>query len=367
MANIGFDIYNLTQAENREQRARFSTSLAFNVAALGLDIVALAAGGAVGAFAAALSVPLLGVGIGVTAIASNLGQIMDKAAAIGEHLSQIHDAYQASYESHGAVLQFPSLAVITDLNLQSRRVVFEGQKFYPWKGSALELPQYDDDPARRHAAIDIRSAFQRPAVASVWGTLPEVIVLPCAPICYYGYEYQIGSAGAVPFSTTRYPQLHDRLAHQLEYDTQGNRQFYLFSTPFAPHILFKLHPVFLATTIAVQLSESVRQLVVADLPPEWRKKIAYRITAPQGQYRIRLVPGLLAVSFEQAQGWEQVTWTVQASWARLAQVSFREKPRDSADSAPEMLVDGLVLNRFDGVIELAEGCTGSTGRAAACI
>ncbi|GLH36737.1 TcdA/TcdB pore-forming domain-containing protein [Pseudomonas moraviensis] len=355
VANIGFDIYNLTQAENREQRARFSTSLAFNVAALGLDIVALAAGGAVGAFAAALSVPLLGVGIGVTAIASNLGQIMDKAAAIGEHLSQIHDAYQASYESHGAVLQFPLLAVITDLNLQSRRVVFEGQKFYPWKGSALELPQYDDDPARRHAAIDIRSAFQRPAVASVWGTLPEAMVLPCAPICYYGYEYQIGSAGAVPFSTTRYPQLHDRLAHQLEYDTQGNRQFYLFSTPFAPHILFKLHPVFLATTISVQLSESVRQLVVADLPPEWRKKIAYRITAPQGQYRIRLVPGLLAVSFEQAQGWEQVTWTVQASWARLAQVSFREQPRDSADSAPEMLVDGLVLNRFDGVIELAEG------------
>jgi insecticidal toxin len=355
VANIGFDIYNLTQAENHEQRARFSTSLAFNTAALGLDIVALAAGGTVGAFAAALAVPLLGVGIGVTAIASNLGQIMDKAAAIGEHLSQIHDAYQQSYESVGAVLQFPALAVITEVDLHSRRVAFEGQKFYPWKGSALELPQYDDDPARRHAAINIPRAFQRPAVGSVWGTLPTMVVLPCSPICYCGYEYQLGSAGTVPFSTTRYPRLHDRLAHQLEYDALGNRVFYLFSTPFAPHILYKLHPVFMATTIKVQLSAEVSQLVVPDLPPEWRKKIAYWITAPQGQYRIRLVPGLLAVNFEQAQGWERVTWAVQASWARVEQVSFRAKPRDSIDSAPDMLVDGLVLNRFDGVIELAEG------------
>jgi insecticidal toxin len=355
VANIGFDIYNLSLAQNHEQRARFSTSLAFNVAALGLDVVALAAGGVVGGVAASLSVPLLGIGIGVTAIASNLGQIMDKAAAIGEHLSQIYDAYQESYESYRKVLQFPSLAVITDLNLQSKRVVFEGQKFYPWKGSALELPQYDDDPARRHAAIDIPSAFERPAVASIWGTLPQAVVLPCSPICYYGYEYQVGSAGAVPFSTTRYPQLHDRLAHQLEYDSQGNRVFYLFSTPFAPHILYKLHPVFIATTINVQLSEEVRELIVPDLPQQWRGKIAYQITAPQGQYRIRLVPGLLAVNFEQATGREQVSWTVQATWARLDQVSFRQKPRDSSDSAPEMLVDGLVLNRFDGIIELAEG------------
>ena len=355
VANIGFDIYNLSLAQNHEQGARFATSLAFNVAALGLDVVALAAGGIVGGVAASLSVPLLGIGIGVTAIASNLGQIMDKAAAIGEHLSQIYDAYQESYESYRKVLQFPSLAVITDLDLQSRRVVFEGQKFYPWKGSALELPQYDDDPARRHAAINIPSAFERPAVGSIWGTSPQAVVLPCSPICYYGYEYQIGSAGAVPFATTRYPRLHDRLAQQLEYDTQGNRVFYLFSTPFAPHILYKLHPVFMATTIKVRLIEEVRELVVPDLPQESRRKIAYQITAPQGQYRIRLVPGLLAVNFEQAEGWQQVTWTVQASWARMEQVSFRRKPRDSVDSAPEMLVDGLVLNRFDGIIELAEG------------
>ncbi|WP_434767587.1 TcdA/TcdB pore-forming domain-containing protein [Pseudomonas triticicola] len=355
VANIGFDIYSLSLAQNHEQRAQFSTSLAFNVAALGLDVVALAAGGVVGGVAASLSVPLLGIGIGVTAIASNLGQIMDKAAAIGAHLSEIHDAYESSYTATKGVLQFPPKAIITELDMQRRRVVLDGQKFYPWKGSALELPQYDDDPVRRHTAINIPRAFERPAVASIWGTLPPAVVLPCSPICYYGYEYQIGSAGAVPFSTTRYPQLHDRLAHQLEYDAQGNRVFYLFSTPFAPHILYKLHPVFMATTIKVQLSEEVRQLVVPDLPQEWRKKIVYRITAPQGQYRIRLVPGLVAVNFEQAKGWEQVTWAVQASWARLEQVSFRQKPSDSFNSAPEMLVDGLVLSRFDGIIELAEG------------
>ncbi|HWH90045.1 MAG TPA: TcdA/TcdB pore-forming domain-containing protein [Pseudomonas sp.] len=355
LANIGFDIYNLSLAENHEQRARFSTSLAFNVAALGLDVVALAAGTVVGAAAAALSVPLLGIGIGVTAIASNLGQIMDKAAAIGQHLSELHDAYQLSYESQDNVLQFPPLAVITELNLHSRRVVFDGQKFYPWKGSALELPQYDDDPASRHRAINIPRAFSKPAVARVWGALPEAVILPCSPICYYGYEYQLGSEGAPPFSATRYPQLDDRLANRLEYASDGSRVFYLFSTPFLPHILYKLHPVYMATTIKVHLTEHVRQLVVPDLPQEWQKKIAYHITAPQGQYQIRLSRGLLGVTFDQANGWENVTWTVHAPWAGSEHVSFREKPRDSADGTPHMLVDGVTLNPFDGVIELAEG------------
>lgn len=351
VANIGFDIYNLSLAENAEQRSRFSTSLAFNVAALGLDLVALTVGGGVGVVAAALSVPLLGIGIGVTAIASNLGQIMDKAAAVGMHLSELHDAYQKTYEAKAGVLQFPPMAVITEVNLQSRRIGFEGQKFYPWTGSDLELPQYDDDPRNRHKSINIPRAFERPAAASVWGSLPETVVLPCSPICHYGYEYQLGSAGAVPFSTTRYPQLHDRLAHGLEYDADGNRTFYLFSTPFLPHILFKLHPVYTATSVKVQLTVQVRQLVVPDLPQAWKKKISYRITAPQGQYQIRLAPGLLAVNFEQAKGWEKVVWTVHAAWADFAQVSFRE----SIDSAPEMLVDGITLNKFDGVIELAEG------------
>ena len=355
VANIGFDIYNLSQAQNHEQRARFSTSLAFNVAALGLDVVALAAGGVVGAAAASLAIPLLGVGIGVTAIASNLGQIMDKAAAVGEHLSQIHDAYQASYEAKGRVLQFPPKAVITELDMQRRRVVFEGQKLYPWKGSALELPQYDDAPDNRHNAIDIRAAFARPAVAGVWGSTPEALVLPCSPVCYYGYEYQLGSAGYAPLSLTRYPQLHDRLAQQLEYDAEGKRRFYLFSTPSLPHILFTLLPVYLNTTIKVQIIDSVRQLVVPELPSAWQKKIAYHITAPQGQYQIRLAPGLLAVTFDQAKGWERVIWRVNASWARSEHVSFRDKPRDSADSAPDLLVDGITLNRFEGFIELAEG------------
>lgn len=355
VANIGFDIYNLALAENHEQRSRFSTSLAFNVAALGLDVAALAVGGAVGAVAASLSIPLLGIGIGATAIASNLGQIMDKAAGIGMLLTEIYNAYQLSYESSGSVLQFPPQAVITELNLLDRRVKFDGQKFYPWKGGPLELPQFDSDPANRHNSINIPRAFQRPAVGSVWGTLPEAVVLPCSPTCYYGYEYQLGSAGYAPFSVTRYPQLHDRLAQQLEYDAHGNRLFYLFSTPSLPHILYKLYPVYMPTTVKVQLAEPVRQLVVPDLPPEWKAKISYEVIAPQGQYHIRLTPGLVAVNFDQAHGWEQVTWTVQALWVRVAQIRFVEKPAQSIDSAPELRVDGIALNKFDGFIELAEG------------
>jgi len=104
-------------------------------------------------------------------------------------------------------------------------------------------------------------------------------VLPCTPLCYYGYEYQLGGAGYVyeplpgeqveprnasempepdlysyfnPFAAlgdtltrhldkrihTRYPQLRDSAADKLEYDEQGNRRFLS-----AQHTLFQTHPL----------------------------------------------------------------------------------------------------------------------------
>lgn len=367
LANIGFDLHNLSVAENHEQRSRFSTSLVFNVAALGLDVVALAAGGAVGTAAAVLSVPLLGVGIGVTAIASNLGQIRDKATAVGNHLRAIGHAYRrGAYTLKDGVLQFPAEAVIVSLNLQTNDVRFDSQKFYPWTGGLLELPQYNDDPQAIHLSLDIRQALGLPEVVHLYRDETdrlETLVLPCTPICHYGYEYQlkglggytydplpgeVGDAGDIP-AETRYPQVTDRMADTLEYDQHGNRRFYLTSNPSLPHILYKLHPVYQPTDISVVLDSQVRQLVVPTLEALVHNRISYAISAPEGQYRIRLAPGIVSVRFN-----GPAKWIVQATWACLEQVRFAVPNRENDDEV-QLMVDGTVLSVFDGLIELAEG------------
>ncbi|QHC93710.1 hypothetical protein PspR84_03375 [Pseudomonas sp. R84] len=367
LANIGFDLHSLSVAESHEQRSRFSTSLAFNVAALGLDVVALAAGGAVSTAAAVLSVPLLGVGIGVTAIASNLGQIRDKATAVGHHLRAIRNAYRrGAYTLKGKVVQFPAEAVIVSVNLQNNEVRFDSQKFYPWKGGPLELPQYNDDPQQIHRSLDIRKALQLPEVVHLYRDETdalETLVLPCTPTCYYGYEYQVKGLGGytyepLPFEVgdagdsnteTRYPQLSDRTADALEYDEHGNRRFYLTTTPSLPHILYKLHPVYKPTDINVVLDQQVRQLLVPTLDAPVQNKISYEIIAPAGQYQVRLVPGLVAVRFR-----GQATWIVHATWVRLDQVSFVGTAWGQPD-AGQLMVGGMALSVFDGFIELAEG------------
>ncbi|WP_456024526.1 TcdA/TcdB pore-forming domain-containing protein [Pseudomonas protegens] len=401
LANIGFDIYNLSLADNLEQRSRFSTSLAFNAVALGLDIAALAAGGTVGAAAAFLSVPLLGIGIGATAIASNLGQIADKATAVGNHLRAIHNAYQpGAFTVQDGVLQFPPEAVITHLDLQARQVRFDSQRFYPWGGGALELPQYNDDPRQIDRSLNIRHAFGLPerATLSFQGVVaPHTVVLPCTPLCYYGYEYQLGGAGYVyeplpgehvepriasempepnwyslfnPILAlgdtltnqldgrihTRYPQLRNSAADKLEYDKQGNRRFYLHSTPSLKHILYKLHPVYKPTTISVVLDEHVRQLAVPALPVECQQKLSYEISATSDRCQLRLTPGLKTVKFNGA-----TQWLVHAPWASIEQVSFDVLPKMDVDppqkylAGHQLTVDGIVLSAFEGLIELAGG------------
>lgn len=389
LANIGFDIYNLSIAENHEQRSRFSTSLAFNVAALGLDIVALAAGGVVGGAAAFLSVPLLGIGIGVTAIASNLGQIRDKATAIGNHLREIQNAYSpGAYTFEHGVLQFPAEAVITGLDLQDNEVRFNSQSFYPSDGGPLELPQSTAAAAQLHRAINIREALELPAVMTLdkgQAGGRHTVVLPCTPICFYGYEYQLGGTGhkyepkpgevvaprtgseapgphwysyLSPIAAgieaivdsfndgiyTRYPQLRNSAADRLEYDEHGNRRFYLHSTPSFTHILYKLLPFHKPTHIEVRLDEHVRQLVVPQMPKEWNQCVSYEIVSRSpGSRQLWLTPGLVAVSLRSHAATQ---WILHTPWASEKSVRF-----DDAS----LTVDGIRIEGQVDFIELVNG------------
>lgn len=376
LINIGLDIHGLTVASNDEERSRLTTQLTFNLAALGLDVTALAVGGTVGAAASFLAVPLLGLGIGFTAIASNLGQISDKARNVGRHLLMIHDAYGLEgVERKDGVLKFAVEAVITELDLQARQVRFDSQRFFPLEPHTLGLPGYNSSPEQLHRAINIREAMSRAGTLKFGKTDDrgiESVVLPCTPQCYYGYEYQLGSSGFKPdddlyprvkalheaydgdlegyfesSSMTLYPNILDSWKKRLEFASDNDEQrFQFFSTaPFA-HILYKLLPVNKPTTITVTLDDHARYLVIPELPNEWHNLLSYEITGQSGLYQLTLTPGVITVRLSKPGGLHEVNWLIRAPWASEKQVGF---------GGGDLIVGGVRVVGFNGFLLLSDG------------
>lgn len=380
LVNIGFDIHGLTVATNQEQRSRLATQLVFNVAALALDITALAVGGTVGAAASILSVPLLGVGIGVTAIASNLGAISDKARAVGRHLLMIHTAYgPEGCQIKDGALTFAGEAIITHLDLKARRVRFDSQKFFPTQFATVGLPSYNTNPADLHHAVNIRQALSREDTLEFGKADIQVVVLPCTPLCYYGYEYQLGSSGFAPDDDllqrlsesrgiyepltpgetdgglrTSYPNILDVWKEQLEFP-HGEQRLQLFSTAPFPHILYKLLPVNKPTTITVQLDAHARYLLIPELPKEWHHLLSFDISADSGLSQLTLTPGVTSVRLRQSlpvgseslEGWKDtVSWLIRAPWVSDQEIEF---DRD------DLIVDGIRVIGFTGLIQLKGG------------
>ncbi|VEF11672.1 cytotoxin mcf [Pseudomonas fluorescens] len=340
LLNIGFSSYNLAHASNHEQRSRFSTQLAFDLAALGLDVTAMLAGGTVGAAAGFLAVPLLGIGIGVTAIASNLGQIRDKAEAVGEHLRKAQQAYgPRGHSCRGDVLRFEPEAVIKHLDLHNHRIDFSSQKFYPMVRGGLELPQYIASPDELHRALDIRQGMglaRSLALTDAASQAAHTVVLPCTPMAFYGYEYQVGLSG--------FPGLDNRTVSRLEYDASGQQRFYFtVNTPF-PHILYKLLPVHQPTHIAVTLGEKTRQLVIPEFPEEWKNLLSYAFDAQSsGRRQLWLTPGLVAIDLHTRGDNE---WIIHAPWANELQCRLKDEG---------LRIDGIQIRGTPDCIELANG------------
>ncbi|MET0848764.1 MAG: TcdA/TcdB pore-forming domain-containing protein [Pseudomonas sp.] len=338
VVNIGFDIYELYNAENHEQKARFGTQLLFDVSAVVLDGVALVVGGTAGAVAGFLSVPLLGVGIGVTAIAGNLGQIMDKAEKVAELFTRFKTAYgpQAFSVKEGVVSIMPE-AVVDTLDLRQGFIEFGSQGLFRSLGGS-GLPRPD---GKKQNAIIVRESMGLPKQVDIPGprvhgrfnAVPadSALLLPGTPTCYYGYEYQlgadpevfqwsdlllsgIGSSALLPRKS--YPQ-YDVL-RDLEAREEGF--YFTHARPF-PHILYKLNPVYEPTTIDVRVGNETRALYVPELPREMRGKVSYRIDTMRGAYSLALKPGLVAVHLSARPGDEPVSWVLIADWITPQQVS----------------------------------------------
>jgi len=319
LVNVGFDIYELANADNSAQKARAATQLTFDLAGLLLSGVALAVGGTVGAFAGPLAIVLAGVGYGVSALVNNYSAILEKAQQVGLYFDWLKKSYGLGGHSLiDGIVHPTSEVVITTLDLRNRMIEFGSQALFAEHRSGPGLPDYYGDISK---VINIREGWGLPGQALIAGGPGDEpaddysgnrtvsgAILPCTPLCYFGYEYQL-----MPGAVNRHDKGFD-VVRELEFDAQGNRQFYF--TPWTPfeYIVYTLRPVYKPTTVRVLLDKDIQSLYVPQMPLEWRGLITYDIEGVGGQCSLSLNPGVAAVRLVTTSADSPMHWVLRAPW-----------------------------------------------------
>jgi insecticidal toxin len=313
LANVGFDIYQLSTAQNEVERTQFGTQLAFDSASLALSVGAYVAGATtVGAVLGGASVILGGLAVGVAAVAQGFAVIAEEAKQVGLFFDEVANAHFHAYEfntAHGTWMPRPSLVVQT-VDLTKGLVALDSPKLYPLYDH-FGVPSFTDDYKR---AIDIRQELNLPRQVRFTPDAGQAILLPCTPQTCYRYEYK-----ALPFANLRHDTGFD-IARRLE-KKKANGWLFLFSFYSFPseYILHRLfNPDYRPTAIEVLLDKTDRSLVVPVLPASWHGKISYRIQGAGKRCTLLLNPGV-SLTLEASRTLDS-TWVLDASWAQQSDI-----------------------------------------------
>ncbi|MDU9026735.1 TcdA/TcdB pore-forming domain-containing protein [Pseudomonas mediterranea] len=308
LANVGFDIYQLSTASSEIERARFGTQLAFDSAGLVLAAGALGLGATTaGAFLGGAAVILGGLAVGVAAVTQGFAAIAEEAKQVGLFFDELSKAHLQAYrfDTHSdAWLPRPSLIVGT-LDLVRGELVLDSPRLYPLRDH-FGVPTFDDD---YDEAIVIRRELRLVDRVRFSPSAGQAIVLPCVPRTCYRYEYK-----ALPFAGLRHDVGFDT-ARRLEKKKADGGWLFLFSFYSFPsdYILYRLLPDYRPTVIDVVLDEAERSLVVPVLPAQWQQKISYRIKGAGKRCTVGLNPGV-SLTLESLNR-QKSSWVLDAPWA----------------------------------------------------
>ncbi|WP_223515150.1 TcdA/TcdB pore-forming domain-containing protein [Pseudomonas sp. GL-B-19] len=317
LANAGFDIYQLSTADNDVERAQYGTQLAFDSASVLLAGAGIGAG-VVGASTAAAvlggaGVILGGLAIGAAALAQGFAVIAEEVKQVGLFFDGLERALRDGgyrFDEAASAWLPQSVLVFQTLDLKARTLAFGSPELFPLRDH-LGVPDFDVDYAR---AIDVRRELGLPGRAAFAPVAGQTIVLPCTPKTIYGYEYKW-----LPFSTLRHDVGFDTARRLEKRKANGQRQF-LFSFYSFPgdYIVYRLNPVYQPTVINVRLDAIARTLVVPALPKSWHDKITYKIEGAGANCSLVLNPGVRIELESPSQ--ETSHWLLQASWAKESDV-----------------------------------------------
>jgi len=317
LANVGFDVYQLVNAQDDVEKARFGTQLAFDSASLLVTGAGIGAGllgaGSAAAVLGGGGVLLGGLAIGVAALAQGFATIAEEAKQVGRFFDELEQAHRESAyhldTEHGVWMPEPVM-VFKTVDLRAACLLFDSPMLFPLRDH-FGVPDFDPDDTR---ATNIRQELGLSGTASFVPTASQTIVLPCTPHTFYGYEYK-----ALPFSTTRHDTGFDTARRLEKKDREGNWRFrFTFYSFPSEYIVNRLLPVYRPTQIHVLLDAVERSLVVPALPKAWHHIITYRIEGEGSPCSLGLSPGV-KVELE-APGFKSMNWLLLATWASPSDV-----------------------------------------------
>ncbi|MCU1751485.1 TcdA/TcdB pore-forming domain-containing protein [Pseudomonas sp. 6D_7.1_Bac1] len=336
LANVGFDIYQLANAQSDVEKARFGTQLAFDSASMAVTGAGIGAGllgaGSVAAVLGGGGVLLGGLAIGVAALAQGFATIAEEAKQVGRFFDELERAHRGGGYRLDATSDswIPEPAMVfKTVDLRAARLTFDSPMLFPLRDH-FGVPDVDPDDTR---ATNIRQALGLPGTARFAPTTSQVIVLPCTPHTFYGYEYK-----ALPFATFRHDTGFDTARRLEKKDRNGNWQFLFtfYSFP-SEYICYRLYPAYRPTQINIVLDSVERFLVVPVLPKAWHHTITYKIEGGGAPCSLVLNPGV-NVALE-APSLKTMNWSLLATWAN---------PSDVRLTAAGELVIGTTTVTFTG-------------------
>ncbi|MFJ2686967.1 TcdA/TcdB pore-forming domain-containing protein [Pseudomonas sp. NPDC087342] len=322
MVNVGFDVYQLSQADNDVDVARFGTQLAFDWASLVLGAAGMGAGlvsaATVAAFFGGASVIVGGLAVGVGALAQGFAMVAERSKQVGLFFHELDQAYRGepfSWSAQQNAWQAHPKLVVQSLDLRSGVVTYDSQRLFPLRDH-FGVPDYDVDYDR---AINLREGLELPGSGTFRPAVGEVIILPCTPQTYYGYDYH-----TLPFSSLRHDQGFD-IARRLETKKPNGQWQFLFTFYSFPgeYILQNIYPSYrphTTTVIQVRLDDVPRTLVVPTLLKSWHGRITYEIEVSDAPCALMLNQGV-DVRLKSS-NLKTLQWTLLATWAREIDVQF---------------------------------------------
>jgi insecticidal toxin len=312
LANVGFDIYQLTMADNEIERAQYGTQLAFDYTSLALTAGGIGAAAAGAATAAAVlggaGVILGGLAVGVAALAQGFANIAQQAQAVGLFFDNLETAYRGvGYrydDALGGWTANPAMIVKT-LDFNRATLTLDSPKLYRLRDH-FGVPDFNPDYQK---ALNLQRELGLPGTIKLALPVGQLVVLPCTPQTCYGYLYK-----ALPFSTLRHDTGFDTARRLEKKDREGQWQFLFSFYSFPTHyIVNRLTPAYRPTVIEILLDANERALAVPLAPADWHAFLSYRIKGGGASCSLILNRGI-NVELE-SPSLQLCSWKLVATWA----------------------------------------------------
>ncbi|MTC44883.1 hypothetical protein GKR71_03370 [Providencia sp. wls1922] len=318
---VGFDIYELANAENEPQKTIIGTQLAFDSAALATSVMGYGAS-LLGAETAAgvampLAVPLTGLGIGITELVKINERHAQETLEVGIIFAQYKDHYQnaaISYDEEKKLLIPTEGIVIKEINFLDgsftlgSHYIYRGEK-RTWIFGHSVLHDFQSRPRadiNKDEAINIREVVGVSQNEVEFNPFQSnILVLPVIPECYLSYKYSsflgVTSRNDYGFSVLR----------KIEEDYQFYFDYFYCALESA---ISELRPEYVFTPISVFLDFKNKHLIVPMLPESWHGYIEHAITGSGGEYQITINQGASLRLKQSPLTTSQSTWIIDTSY-----------------------------------------------------